>query len=132
MSMPGPRRLAKPFRDKLLDRARAMRKELTPAEKKLWSRLRGDQIGFRFRRQYRLGVYILDFFCPSTRLVVELDGDSHVEQRKYDETRTEYLASRRLQVIRFENSQVMTNVDEVVASIHRECVKNAPSPLPSP
>src|SRR5205814_4961689 len=107
--MPGPKRLPKSVRDKLLERARAMRKESTPAETKLWSRLRGDQIGFRFRRQYRLGTYILDFFCPSTRLVIELDGDSHVRQRQYDETRTEYLASRHLRVIRFENSQVMTN-----------------------
>ena len=130
--MPGPRRLPKPFRDVLLERARAMRKESTPAEIRLWSRLRGDQTGWRFRRQYRLGVYILDFFCPSTRLVVELDGDSHAHQQQYDETRTEYLASRHLQVIRFENSQVMTNLDEVVAAIYRQCMKNAPSPPPSP
>jgi very-short-patch-repair endonuclease len=108
-----------------------MRTESTPAEIKLWSRIRGDQIGFRFRRQYRLGTYILDFFCPSTRLVVEVDGDSHVEQRQYDEQRTEFLASRRLGVIRFENAQVMTNLDEVVAEIHRQCVRRAGSDAPS-
>jgi len=109
-----------------------MRKAMTPAELRLWSRLRGDQIGFRFRRQYPLHVYILDFFCPANRLVIEIDGDSHDEQRQYDEERTTYLRSRRLQVIRFENSEVMTNLDEVVAEIHRQCAKNAPSPPPSP
>ncbi|MCC7351139.1 MAG: endonuclease domain-containing protein [Phycisphaerales bacterium] len=130
--MPGPRRLPKPLRDKLLERARTMRSESTPAEIKLWSRIRGDQIGFRFRRQYRLGIYILDFFCPATRLVVEVDGDSHATRQRYDQARTDYLQSRHLQVIRFENSQVMTNLDEVVGEIYRQCVKNAPSPLPSP
>ena len=66
------------FRQALVSRARTMRKELTPAELKLWNALRGDQLlGLRFRRQHRVGSYIADFFCHAARLVVEVDGDSH-------------------------------------------------------
>ena len=129
------RRLNQQFRDVLLDRARAMRKELAPAERLLWSRLRGDQLGYRFRRQHRLGPYILDFYCHAARLVVELDGDSHAteEGTEKDEVRDAYLQDQLLRVMRFSNLEVFNSLDEVVRAILDACERSrSPSPLPSP
>ena len=77
---------------KAVDRARALRKQQTPIEAQLWSKLRAGQLrGFRFRRKHPLGPFFADFCCEEARLVVEIDADSHVEQQEYDETRTAYL-----------------------------------------
>ena len=80
-----------------------LRKELTPAERKLWSRIRNDQLGVTFRRQRRVGIYIPDFSSPKAKLIVELDGSQHLEQdaSQYDEERTKYLESQGYRVIRF-------------------------------
>jgi very-short-patch-repair endonuclease len=68
----------------LRDRSREMRKEMSPAELELWSRIRGNQMcGLRFRRQHPIGIYIADFFCPCKNLVVEVDGDSHFEPEQH-------------------------------------------------
>jgi very-short-patch-repair endonuclease len=71
-----------------------MRKEMTAAEVLLWTRLRGNQLGFRFRRQHRIGSYIADFFADAARLLVEVDGDSHDERAEYDEKRTYWMSQR--------------------------------------
>ena len=68
-----------------------LRKESTPAEQKLWSRIRNEQLGVTFRRQHAIGNYIPDFCSPKAKLVIELDGSQHLEQAEYDDERTKYL-----------------------------------------
>ena len=121
------------FRQTLVSRAREMRKEMPVAEASLWNRLRGDQLGVRFRRQHRVGSYIADFFAHAVKLVVEVDGDSHAERQEYDEKRTHWMNEQGLTVIRFTNEDVLKNLDAVVQSIADRCSSAArPSPLPSP
>src|SRR5260221_647474 len=78
-----------------------LRKESTPAERKLWSRIRNDQLGVTFRRQHAIGNYIPDFCSPKANLIIELDGSQHLEQEEYDKDRTKYLESLGYKVIRF-------------------------------
>jgi very-short-patch-repair endonuclease len=94
-----------------------LRKELTPAEVKLWSRIRNDQLGFNFRRQHAIGKYIPDFVCIEKKLTIELDGSQHLEQQEYDQERTQYLELLGYKVIRFWNNDVMNNVDGVILAI---------------
>jgi very-short-patch-repair endonuclease len=94
-----------------------LRKESTPAEQKLWSRLRNDQLGINFRRQHAIGNYIPDFCSPKAKLVIELDGSQHSEQEEYDIERTRYLESQGYTVIRFWNNQVMNDMDGVIRAI---------------
>ncbi|MGB8646910.1 MAG: endonuclease domain-containing protein [Anaerolineae bacterium] len=114
--------------------ARDLRKEMTPAEGKLWARLRNHQLdGLHFRRQHALGPYIADFICTAARLIVEIDGDSHAEQVEQDEARTEWLSARGYRVIRFWNHEIMRNIDGVLESIRMTCGSaEPPPPQPSP
>ncbi|MBM3124612.1 MAG: endonuclease domain-containing protein [Chloroflexi bacterium] len=96
-------------------RARALRKELTPAERKLWACLRGNKLmGSSFRRQHAIGKYIADFCSIKDKLVIELDGSQHLEQEEYDEERTEYFRSKGYKVLRFWNHQVMNDIEGVI------------------
>ena len=114
--------------------ARELRKPLTPPEQKLWSRLRNRQLGgFKFRRQYPIGNYIADFCCVETRLVIELDGDSHVEQEEYDKKRTQEIVLKGYHEMRFANRDVLQNIEGVLEMILEDCLRwNSPSPQPSP
>lgn len=94
-----------------------LRKKSTPAERKLWSRIRDDQLGVNFRRQHAVGNYIPDFVCIEKKLIIELDGSQHLEQEEYDEERTKYLASLGYKVIRFWNNDVMKNIEGVILAI---------------
>ena len=94
-----------------------LRKKSTPAERKLWSRIRDDQLGVTFRRQHAVGNYIPDFCCPKAKLIIELDGSQHLEQEEYDNERTRYLESLGYKVIRFWNNEVMKNVDSVILAV---------------
>ena len=98
-------------------RAIKLRKDLTPAEGKLWSRIRNDQLGVNFRRQYAIGNYIPDFCSPKAKLIIELDGSQHLEQEEYDTERTKYLESQGYKVIRFWNNDVMNNIEGVILAI---------------
>jgi very-short-patch-repair endonuclease len=112
-----------------------MRTEMSPAEKLLWQHLRGDQfLGLRFRRQHRIGNYIVDFFCPELNLTIELDGDSHSEQVDYDQKRTRELAEFGTHVLRFDNPDVFEHTDAVLREIERmvDQIRTDPSPPPSP
>jgi very-short-patch-repair endonuclease len=121
------------FRQTLVSRAREMRKEMPLAEVLVWNRLRGDQLGVRFRRQHRVGSYIADFFAHAAKLVVEVDGDSHAERQEYDRKRTYWMNQQGLTVVRFTNQDVLKNLDAVAQSIADRCSSAArPSPLPSP
>lgn len=100
------------------DRARQLRRNATDAEIRLWSRLRRKQLaGFRFRRQHPLGSYIVDFFCPEARLIVEVDGGQHGEENAHDARRTEWLEARGYRVARFWNNEVLSNTDGVLTAI---------------
>ena len=102
---------------KTMNTAGKLRKELTPAERKLWSRIRNDQLGVTFRRQHAVGNYIPDFCSPKAKLIIELDGSQHLEQEAYDQARTKYFASLGYNVIRFWNNDVMNRTEEVLLTI---------------
>ena len=108
----------------ILARARELRQPLTPQEAKLWQRLRRKQLyGLKFRRQHPVERFILDFYCPQHKLVIEIDGDSHAEpeQQLYDQARTEWLEQQGMRVIRFTNREVETNIEGVLEEIARVC-----------
>ena len=94
-----------------------LRKKSTPAERKLWSRIRDDQLGVNFRRQHAVDNYIPDFVCIEKKLIIELDGSQHLEQEEYDEERTKYLNLLGYKVIRFWNNEVTNNIDGVILAI---------------
>jgi len=95
-----------------LERARAMRKAPTPAERVLWRIVGRDQFGVTFRRQHRIGPYIVDFLCPAHRLVIEVDGGQH-NGSDHDERRDAWLRAQGYEVLRFWNRDVLTNADGV-------------------
>ncbi|MBM3957029.1 MAG: endonuclease domain-containing protein [Gemmatimonadetes bacterium] len=106
--------------------ARKLRRGQTDAESLLWSKLRAGQLGgAKFRRQFPLAPYAVDFCCEAARLIVEVDGGQHAESRGEDEARTESFA-RGYRVIRVWNSDVLGNVDGVLEEILR-CMAS-PSP----
>jgi very-short-patch-repair endonuclease len=99
---------------------KTLRKNLTPAEAFLWRLLKNNQLENRkFRRQHSIGNYILDFYCPSEKLAIELDGASHFtpEGIEYDTIRTEYINSFNIKVVRFENKLVFDNTTWVLDEI---------------
>jgi len=107
----------------LKDRRKELRNNSTPAEKLLWGMLQHSNLGgYKFRRQHSVGAYILDFYCSSEFLAVELDGDSHFtdEAIKYDGERTAYLNALNIKVIRFLNTDVYDNLDAVCERILEE------------
>ena len=98
--------------------AKNLRRNQTPAEKKLWMALRHlRDSGYHFRRQHPIPPYILDFVCLSAGLAIEIDGDSHAENKKYDTVRTQFLANYGLRVLRFTNMEVYENVESVMAIV---------------
>ena len=102
------------------DDRRALRSFLTPAEATLWKSLSGGQLeGRKFRRQHSIGAYILDFYCPEERIAVELDGAGHYTAagNLHDATRTAYLNALGIQVIRFENKLIWSNLAGVLHMI---------------
>jgi very-short-patch-repair endonuclease len=108
-------------------RAKELRKKATPAERVLWERLRGRQLGgFKFRRQAPMGRFIADFYCAERKLIVELDGGIHDFQLEADQLRTEEMESFGYRVIRFKNEQVEKDIESVLNSILTTCK----APLP--
>src|SRR5512135_1826155 len=103
---------------------------MTPAEEKLWQRLRAHRLGgLKFRRQHPLGPFIADFYCAECRLVVEIDGDIHDLQAQHDQARTERFEEYGYRVIRFRNEQVLNDVNGVLASIQSACChQDSPPP----
>jgi len=102
-------------------KANELRKIMTPAELKLWKRLRGNKIkGFHFRRQHPYGIYILDFYCNKANLAIEVDGDIHKFKKEYDQERTKYLEESGIKVLRFTNSEVEEFIEIVLNRIKSE------------
>lgn len=99
---------------------RTLRNNLTPAEALLWKALQRSQLaGRKFRRQHGIGPYIVDFYCPAEKLVVELDGAGHftASGEAQDAEREAYLSSLGLKVLRFENKLVMQHIESVLTAI---------------
>src|SRR4051812_17997266 len=114
----------KPFyfgaNDKTFQKASALRKEMTDAEKVLWNFLRRKNVsGYTFRRQHPLGQFIADFYCHKAQLVIEVDGGIHhsESQKEYDENRTYLINELGLNVIRFSNDEVLKETEKVIEKI---------------
>ena len=104
----------------LIDKRKHLRNNPTQAEAFLWGYLKNSQFeGRKFRRQSSIKNYIVDFYCPEEKLVIELDGDFHFEEQviKEDEKRTKILMSEGLKVIRFENQEVLLDLEDVLSKI---------------
>jgi very-short-patch-repair endonuclease len=120
-----------PYSRNLKEPSRTLRKDMTDAEQALWLRMRRKQIlGVQFYRQKPIGPYIVDFYAPVVKLVIELDGSQHREEAyvKSDSVRDSILAAEGLKVLRFDNRQALFETDEVVEEIFRACKERIKSP----
>lgn len=107
----------------LKDRRRELRKGQTAAETLLWKSLRAKQLGgIKFFRQYSVGFYILDFYSPTKRLAIELDGSQHLtaNAKEYDKVRTNYLQVHGIKTLRFWNNDVLKHLRQVLEKIEQE------------
>lgn len=106
-------------RSDLKEKRRRLRKSMTQAEHMIWARVRNNQLGNRFLRQYSIGEYIIDFYCPRLRLAIEIDGKQHTETDKklYDQARDMYLKNLGINVLRFWNDEVLRDLDNVILKI---------------
>jgi cyclase len=113
----------------IFKKAKALRDNTTEAEKALWKKLRLKQLGVKFRRQHPINIYIADFYCHEKKLVIEVDGDYHLisDQKEYDELRTEDLKEYGIEVIRFNNEEVLNEIDKVVKKIKEVIARRAPA-----
>jgi very-short-patch-repair endonuclease len=107
---------------------RRLRKNATDAERTLWSILRGRQMAdLKFFRQYSVGPYILDFYCPEQRLAIEIDGGQHADVygQQHDAHRDRYLRDLNIRVIRFWNNEVLQNIEGIGERIKEEAGKHS-------
>ena len=113
--------------------ARVMRQKMTPAELRLWLRLRNRALeGLRFRKQAPLGRYIVDFFCAERKVAVEVDGDHHGFDAviRRDAKRARWIEQQGIKIFRVSNRDVAENLEGVCAAILDLCERTAPGPLP--
>ncbi len=104
----------------LKQRRQDLRRNQTEAEKIFWTHVRSKQfLGLKFFRQYSVGHYILDFYCPKLKLAIELDGGQHAQDdnQEYDVARAEYLKMQGIEIMRFWNNEVLKNINGILASI---------------
>lgn len=103
----------------LYGRRKDLRNNSTREEILLWLHLKNFKLGFKFRRQHSIGGYIVDFYCPLKKLVVEIDGPQHFtkESKEYDKVRTEFLKGLNIKVIRFSNLEISNEIESVVKKI---------------
>jgi very-short-patch-repair endonuclease len=100
-----------------LQRAKELRREMTPAETILWQELRANKLGVHFRRQQVIAGFIVDFYCHKVALVVEIDGDIHDLQKEEDVRREKALTELGLRLVRFRNEEVIKNIDGIIGAI---------------
>ena len=115
------------YKAHLKHHARQLRKNMTDSERVLWSRLRGKQLlGVQFYRQKPIGDYIVDFYAPKAKLIIEVDGSQHMQGRQIekDKLRNRYLATVGLKVLRFNNREVLEETDAVAEAIYRTVEKH--------
>ena len=108
-----------------------LRGNMTPAEIILWSKLKGKGIGHKFRRQYSVGVFVLDFCCPVIKLAIELDGDSHFSEdaKIRDREREEIIRSYGFTFMRFTNKEIIEKLDGVLAALMQQ-IERLTTPAP--
>ncbi len=109
--------------------SRQLRENMTDAERRLWAKIRMKQLkGCQFYRQKPIGDYIVDFFCPRAKLVIEVDGSHHLvgETIEYDRIRDEHFSSFGLRVLRFTNTDVLMRIEGVVERIEEEIREENP------
>ncbi|YAF95023.1 MAG: endonuclease domain-containing protein [Nodularia sp. CChRGM 3473] len=105
-----------------MQRAKELRRQITPAEKILWQHLRGNRLkNLHFRRQQIIDGFIVDFYCHSARLVIEVDGKIHEQQVEYDVERDKVLSARGLRLLRIKNELVQRELDQVLVLISQVC-----------
>jgi len=110
--------------------ARALRRNSTDAEKRLWKHLRGRAFaGWKFRRQHPVGGYIADFACPECKLIIELDGGQHMAAHEADERRTSELNRLGYRVLRFWDHEMLANTQGVLDAIY-EALNSSPQSSP--
>ena len=109
----------------IISRARGLRREMTKAERRLWTLLRHSQLKVHFRRQVPFGPYILDFACLEPKIVVELDGTQHLNEKTaiYDSKRDSYLKEQGFKVLRISDRDLLANSDGVVKVIYEHIQK---------
>ena len=119
-----------------LSKRRSLRNAAPQAERIVWSRLRKNQIlGCKFRRQYSVGPYVIDFYCPGLSLAVEIDGGSHFQQESNDENRQDYIEMFGIRFLRFTNEEVYNNLDgllEVIRQAAEEGIQSTSTAKKSP
>lgn len=104
----------------LKDRRKILRNNMPEPEQIIWYYLKGRNLnGYKFRRQYSVGPYVLDFYCPELRLGIEIDGDSHFVSKalKNDKVRQEAIELQNIKIIRFKNNDVTDNIEAVIEKI---------------
>ena len=108
-----------------------LRNQPIKAEWLLWSKLKSKQLGYKFRRQYSVGPYIIDFYCPELKFAIEADGATHSSGKElvYDKSREEYLNKFGIKIKRYNNLEIFTNLEMIVTDIKNYCdkLKNTPS-----
>ena len=116
----------------LLANAKQLRKTMTDVEQKLWYQLRAKRFAsYKFRRQVPMQKYIADFVCYEPRIVIEVDGGQHADQKEYDQKRDEFFMQKGFKVLRFWNNEVMENMEGVLTVILNTLqVTPLPNPLP--
>lgn len=97
--------------------AKSLRNNMTTPEKILWRKLKCKNLGVKFRRQSIILGYIVDFYCPKLKLVIEIDGDSHLNKQQYDKTREEHMLVKNIKTIRFSNNMILNNLDVAIEEI---------------
>ena len=113
----------------ILEKANALRKNMTSTEKLLWNRLKNKQVlNLRFRRQHPIDIFIADFYCHAARLVIELDGEIHKTQTDYDKGRTAEIGRFEIQVIRFKNNEIENDIENVIKRIEKTITRRLKSP----
>ena len=104
--------------------AKDLRHNATPAEQILWKYLSGKQLlRLKFRRQHVIQHYIVDFYCREKKLVIEVDGGTHLGQKTYDKKREAYLSNKGFKIMRFSNIEIKENISEVLQIIQKACEK---------
>ena len=105
----------------MIEFSRELRKNSTIAEQRLWQYLRDRRFrSIKFRRQYVIKPYIVDFVCAEYKLIIEIDGSQHLENQDYDNNRTIYFESLGYKVIRFWNNEILQNMKNVLEAINNE------------
>lgn len=116
---------------KTKDFSRELRKHQTDAERKIWQRLRDRNfLNLKFKRQYVIDSYIVDFCCPEKMLIIEIDGSQHQDQKSYDDNRKKHLEGKGYTIIRFWNNEVLKEPEVILDAIYQKI--NAPHPNPLP